>query len=137
MTSALRSSYGVVQTTFMLSLEVMGPGDSLSMLLMRCHNSGMPVGECPGGWQRQRKQPVRRDNGSACLSAVGVVSSSDGLADVDFIWRQILNYVIFSYSTIFGYFILINLILIFLSTIFKLCVIFLLKVLSLFHITVP
>jgi hypothetical protein len=38
----------ILQYTFMLSLEVMGSGGSLSMLLLLCHTG---AGECPGRQQ--------------------------------------------------------------------------------------
>ncbi len=40
------------QFTFILPLEVVGPGGNLSMLLLLCHHSVIPVVECPGRRQR-------------------------------------------------------------------------------------
>jgi hypothetical protein len=46
-TQQYKSPY-FIQHTFMLPLEVLGPGGSLSILLSRRLNSEMSAGECPG-----------------------------------------------------------------------------------------
>ncbi len=55
----------------MLSLEVVGPGDSLSTLLMRCLPGGTPVGEGPGSGNSDGSIQLRPLVGGACLLAAG------------------------------------------------------------------
>jgi hypothetical protein len=83
----------------MLSFEVMGPGGSLSMLLLLCHTGKMPVGECPGGrqWRQQQTVPIRRRR--FFLSAVKTVGGSAEAAI--FVCHCVLNYVFLYYLALF------------------------------------
>jgi hypothetical protein len=78
----------------MLSLEVVGPGGSLSMLLLLHHSGEMPVGECPGRQQWRRQQKVATGwqwhsfFGWGCFSGGGVEEAA-------FVRSWIFSYVIF------------------------------------------
>jgi hypothetical protein len=57
--------------TFMLPLEVMGPGGSLSTSLETTLSGEMPVGECPGRQHGDGGIQLRPDGGGAWPSARG------------------------------------------------------------------
>ncbi len=57
--------------TFMLPLEVMGPGDSLSTSLATTLSGEMPVGECPGRRHGDGGLQLRPDGGGVRPSARG------------------------------------------------------------------
>ncbi len=58
------------QYTFMLFLDVVGPGGGLSIFLLLCHSAEMPIAERPGRRQCQQRQIVVSDDGGAHLSTV-------------------------------------------------------------------
>jgi hypothetical protein len=64
----------------MLSLEVVGPDGSLSMLLLLNHNRKTTVGECPGGRKTAAVEVRRNQKTVARPSTVGTVGGDGSVA---------------------------------------------------------
>jgi hypothetical protein len=76
---ALKNLYTTLYTnqyTFMLSLEVVDPGGSLSMLQLLCHGGETPVRESPG----KRQIVVTDDNGASHLTVCALEAAA--------VWRN-------------------------------------------------
>jgi hypothetical protein len=76
---ALKNLYTTLHTnqcTLMLSLEVVDPGGSLSMLRLLCHGGETPVRESPG----ERQIVVTDDNGASHLAVCALEAAA--------VWRN-------------------------------------------------